>query len=54
MSNKLPDYIVQERAIRREEYIQENAYDGRLAPKIIPCKKKEKSKRRCRERIPIP
>lgn len=40
-----------ERQIRREEWVEELAYDGRLAPKVFKDKKKEKSRRKCREKV---
>ena len=39
-----------EAQIRREEYIEERAYDGRLAPRVIPDKKKQQNKEACRNR----
>lgn len=45
------DLLRIERQIRREEYIEEGAYDGRLAPKVFKDRKKEKNRRRCREKI---
>lgn len=45
------DFLKIERQIRREEFIKEGAYNGKLRPQIIPDKKKEKNKRKCREKV---
>lgn len=45
------DLLLIERRIRREEWVESLAYDGRLAPKVFKDRKKEKNRRRCREKI---
>lgn len=45
------DIIKIEKRIRREEFIEEGAYDGRLSPKIHEDKKKKENKRKCREKV---
>jgi hypothetical protein len=39
------------RQIRREEWVEEGAYDGRLRPQVHTDKKKDGDKYRCREKI---
>lgn len=45
------DLLLIERRIRREEWVESLAYDGRLSPKVFKDRKKEKSRKRCREKI---
>lgn len=40
-----------ERQIRREEWVEEGAYDGRLGERVTTDKKKEASRRKCREKV---
>ena len=47
------DILRIERQVRREEYIEEGAYDGRLNPSYIPDKKREKNRRKCRSKIKV-
>jgi len=47
----LEDILRIERRIRREEFIEEGAYDGRLAPRRHKDKKKNKNKYLCRKAV---
>jgi hypothetical protein len=45
------DFLRMERDIRRQEFIEECAYDGRLCPRRHEDKKKKRDKNRCREQV---
>ncbi|MCO5231848.1 MAG: hypothetical protein M9958_11925 [Chitinophagales bacterium] len=48
MKSKKHSSIKAVKKARREMAIQQGAYDGRFAPKVLKNKKKESSKKSCR------